>query len=104
MHHQPTRTFIPSADTIGLADRVAFEALVRRFRKKIAHIFFGHCHLPISGSLCGVGFTGLPATAPQQYPNFASQRFVPDPKAPPAYGVVFTEEATISTHVVWVEL
>lgn len=100
MHHQPGPTFVPSTDTIGLEDASAFADLLARQRGRIAHIFFGHCHMPISGSLAGVGFTGLPATAHQQYPNFADETFVTDWMAPPYYGVIFADEHTIATHIV----
>lgn len=100
MHHQPMQTYVPSTDTIGLEDASAFADLVARQSERIAHIFFGHCHMPISGSLAGVGFTGLPATALQQRPDFADEVFVIDSNAPPYYGVIFADEHTVVTHII----
>lgn len=102
LHHQPAPTFIPSADTIGLADQPELAALLARHQGKVAHMFFGHCHLPISGSLHGTGFTGLPATAIQQFPNFADARFIAAPEMPPAYGVILAQPGSIAVHTVTV--
>ena len=102
MHHQPGRVFIPSFDGIGLENAQAFQALLSRHRDRIAHIFFGHCHLPISGSLAGIGITGLPATATQQAANFATDDFVADLDAEPCYGVILVDGPNLACHTLQV--
>lgn len=102
MHHQPTPVFIPSIDTLGLDNPEALEAVLLKHRSRIAHIFFGHCHLPISGSLAGIGFTGLPATTIQQAANFDTTEFIADPIGEPAYGVIFVKGSNVVCHTVHV--
>ena len=104
MHHQPGRVFIPSSDTIGLVDGAAFEDVLARHRDRIAHIFFGHCHLPVSGSVGGIACTGLPATAVQQTANFADLAFIADDGAPPCYGVILADGANLACHTIPVRL
>lgn len=100
LHHQPAGLFMPSVDMIGLRNADAFGSFVSRHRTRIARLFFGHCHLPIGGSLHGVPISGLPATARQQYPNFADRRFIADPAADPVYGVVIAEGPILAVHTV----
>lgn len=102
MHHQPTRVFIPSVDTIGLDNPDDLKAILLKHQSQVAHIFFGHCHLPISGSLAGIGFTGLPATATQQAANFDTTEFIADPAGDPAYGIIFIEGSNVVCHTVHV--
>ncbi|HEY4202774.1 MAG TPA: metallophosphoesterase [Devosiaceae bacterium] len=102
MHHQPGPVFIPSSDTIGLDNAAALQALLQRHRHRIAHLFHGHCHLPISGSLNGIAYTGLPAIGPQQSPNFASTDFIADPGAPPCYGVIVADPSSLACHLITV--
>jgi len=100
MHHQPGPVFLPSADGIGLADQAEFTGLLARHGKAVAGIFFGHCHRPIAGSLMGVPMMGLPAVAPQMRANFATTDFIPEPEAPPQYGVILAAGGHIVCHTI----
>jgi 3',5'-cyclic-AMP phosphodiesterase len=104
LHHQPTRLFMPSIDSLGLEDAAQFQELLARHRQNIAHIGFGHAHLAISGSVRGIPFTGLPAISLQMQPNFASAEFIPTPDRPPFYGVIIANETSLVVHTVEVKL
>src|SRR5262249_19988879 len=54
MHPNPVPTHVAPIDEIMLRDADAFGAIVAAHRQRLAHIFFGHCPLPLSGSLHGV--------------------------------------------------
>ena len=60
IHHHPIPTHIVPMDRVILRDAEAFGAVVAEHRSKIAHIFFGQCHMPLAGS-----FHGVPVSAPR---------------------------------------
>ena len=60
MHHHPVPTHMGAMDRVILQDADSFGAVVAEHRNIIAHIFFGHCHLPLAGS-----FHGVPVSAPR---------------------------------------
>ena len=48
MHHPPMRVHSRPLDMIGLMDEALFRGALEGHRDHIRHIFFGHCHLPLS--------------------------------------------------------
>lgn len=91
MHHNPMPTFLAPFDTIGLAGAEAFRALLARHNSKVRHVFFGHCHLPLSGSVGGVACSSLRGTNHQSYPRYAERAMLSVADLPEAYGVVHLE-------------
>lgn len=100
MHHHPMPSHVPGDDVIGLLDPEPFRALVARYRNRIRHIFFGHCHLILSGSLAGVPTTSLRGTNHQGWPDFADPVLVTGADLAPMYGVVFVEPDHVAAHAV----
>ncbi len=101
MHHHPIPTHLGALDQIKLLDDVEFRALVGRFRDRIRHIFFGHCHLPLAGSCAGIPITSLRGTNHAGFPLFSETKLLCGSDLPEAYGVAFLNET--STTVVTVE-
>ena len=73
MHHNPMPTHLGPMDQIRLLDDAAFRQIVGRHRDKIRHIFFGHCHLPLGGSVAGIPATSLRGTNHASYPLFSEK-------------------------------
>lgn len=100
MHHHPLPTHVPAMDLIGLMASAPFRELVATHRKRIGHIFFGHCHLPLSGSLAGVPVSSLRGTHHQSWPDFAHPSLLSGGNLAPMYGVVFAEADHVTVHAV----
>ncbi|MGY3608436.1 MULTISPECIES: phosphodiesterase [unclassified Bradyrhizobium] len=100
MHHNPMPTHIAPLDQIRLLDDAAFRRLVARHREQIRHIFFGHCHLPLAGSVGGVPVSSLRGTNHASYPLFAETEVLCASDLPEAYGVVFLGEDYVTVHMV----
>lgn len=102
MHHNPVPTGIGPMDRIMLLDHTRFSAVVERHAARIRHIFHGHCHLPLSGSLHGVPFSAPRGTNHAGWPSFeAQQRLLSGSDLPEAYAVILADR--ISTMVCMVE-
>jgi 3',5'-cyclic AMP phosphodiesterase CpdA len=71
MHHNPMPTHLRPLDRMRLLGDAAFRQIVGLNRDKIRHIFFGHCHLPLSGSVGGVPASSLRGTNHASFPLFA---------------------------------
>ncbi len=100
MHHNPIPTHLMPLDTIRLLDDVAFRSVVARHARKVRHIFFGHCHLPLSGSTAGVPTTSLRGTNHAGIGRFSEQDVLLGSNLPEAYGVVFASADYVTVHMV----
>ena len=72
LHHNPVRVRVRNADAIGIVQLEALQELLRTNRDVIRHLFFGHCHFTLSGSVAG----GIPFSAPRSichpcWPDFS---------------------------------
>jgi len=100
MHHNPIPTHIDPVDQIRLLDDAAFREIIGKHKQKIRQIFFGHCHLPLSGSTAGVPTTGIRGTNHAGYPSFSEKELLSASDLPEAYGVVFVRSDYITVHMV----
>jgi 3',5'-cyclic-AMP phosphodiesterase len=100
MHHNPMPTHIASTDDIMLLDDVAFRRIVGRHRDKIRRIFFGHCHIPLAGSVSGVPVSSLRGTNHASYPDFTETDAAIAADLPETYGVVFLGDDYVTVHMV----
>ncbi|MEP0234489.1 phosphodiesterase [Roseibium sp.] len=100
MHHNPVPIGIAPMDKIMLQDAEAFAAVIARHAEKIAHIFHGHCHLPLSGSLHGVPFSAPRGTNHAGWPDFKAERSLSSSDLPEAYAVVLANETSTMVHMV----
>lgn len=89
MHHNPIPTYVAPMDSIRLLDDGPFRALVGDHRDQIRHIFHGHCHLPMNGSIHGVPVSSIRGTNHAGWPHYGEKRLLSGAALPEAYGVVF---------------
>jgi Icc protein len=71
MHHNPISVHVANADEIGLVQEAEFQAILKRYRDTIRHIFFGHCHFTLSGQVCGIPFSAPRSTNHVCWPDFS---------------------------------
>jgi 3',5'-cyclic-AMP phosphodiesterase len=100
MHHNPMPTHLEPMDRIRLLDDKAFRDIVGRHRDRIRHVFFGHCHLPLAGSVAGVPASSLRGTNHASYPVFSEKELLSASDLPEAYGVVFFGDDYVTVHMV----
>ncbi|NVN85282.1 MAG: phosphodiesterase [Rhodopseudomonas sp.] len=100
MHHNPMPTHLGPMDQIRLLDDAAFRRIVGRHRDKIRHVFFGHCHLPLSGSVAGVPVSSLRGTNHASYPLFSEAAMLSASDLPESYGVAFFGADYVTVHMV----
>ncbi len=100
MHHHPMPIGLAPIDSIRLSDDVAFRAIIGRHRDRIRHIFFGHCHLPLAGSVSGVPTTSLRGTNHQSYPLFREAKLLTSCDLPESYGVAFIADDYTAVHMI----
>lgn len=100
MHHNPMPTHLAPMDQIRLLDDAVFRQIVHRHRDRIRHIFFGHCHLPLAGSVAGVAATSLRGTNHASYPLFSETAMLSASDLPEAYGVAFFGADYVTVHMV----
>lgn len=100
MHHNPMPTHLTPMDQIRLLDDAPFRALVGEHRSKIRHIFFGHCHLPLAGSVAGVPASSLRGTNHAGFALFSEPKLLSASDLPEAYGVAFVGPDYMTVHMV----
>lgn len=101
MHHNPVPIGVAPMDTIMLRDADRFIQTVSPFRDKIAHIFHGHCHIPLSGSVAGISFSAPRGTNHAGWPDFSATRLLAAADLTESYAVIFASDK--STMAVMVE-
>ena len=91
MHHNPVATRIAPLDQIMLLDAERFTQTIAPYREKIAHIFHGHCHLPLSGNIAGIPFSAPRGTNHAGWPDFSADRLLSSSDLPESYAVIYAE-------------
>ncbi|MEL6647734.1 MAG: phosphodiesterase [Pseudomonadota bacterium] len=100
MHHNPVPTQVAPMDQIMLLDADRFAQTLAPHRAKIRHIFHGHCHLTLSGSLHGIPFSAPRGTNHAGWPDFAAERLLSAADLAEAYSVIFADAHTTLVHQV----
>ena len=101
MHHNPVPTHVVPIDQMMLCDADAFGAIVAAHRQRIAHIFFGHCHLPLAGSLHGVPVSSTRGTNHAGWADFSETRMLLAADLPEAYAVVTCASGSFTSTGSW---
>lgn len=73
MHHNPVRVHVANADVIGIINEKELQRLFKQYRDTIAHMFFGHCHYTLSGSVNGIPFSAPRSTNHVCWPDFSGE-------------------------------
>jgi 3',5'-cyclic AMP phosphodiesterase CpdA len=100
LHHNPVPTHVGPVDQIMLLDADRLGAILSPHRDKITQIFFGHCHVPISGS-----FHGIPVSAPRGtnhagWMNFGERDLLTSSDLPESYAVIIADGPSTTVHMV----
>jgi 3',5'-cyclic AMP phosphodiesterase CpdA len=98
MHHNPMPVGVKSADVIGLVQGEAFRAILRENRDIVRHIFFGHCHYILSGSVAGIPFSAPRSTCHPCVPDLENRDAVGYGPLPPTYDVCLIDEDHVVVH------
>ena len=100
MHHNPVPTHVAPMDKIMLLDADRFAETIKPHCAKIAHIFHGHCHLPLNGSLMGIPFSAPRGTNHAGWPDFGAERLLSAADLTEAYAVIFAKPESTIVHMV----
>lgn len=101
MHHNPTAVQVANADMIGIREEAAFKSVLRDYRDVIRHIFFGHCHFTLSGSVAGIPFAAPRSTNHVCWPDFSGNPMrMGYGEFQPSYNVVFIEGDDVVVHTI----
>lgn len=88
LHHNPVPMGMAAMDQIMLLDADRLGDVLDRHRAKVAHIFHGHCHLPLAGSFRGIPFTAPRGTNHAGWPDFGDTKVLAGSDLPEAYAVI----------------
>ena len=100
MHHNPVPMGIRPLDEIMQQDAGLLAETVRPYAHKIKHLFHGHCHLPVSGSFCGIPFSAPRGTNHAGWADFKATEFLASCDLPEAYAVAQMFEHGVMVHMV----
>ncbi|MEM6487855.1 MAG: phosphodiesterase [Pseudomonadota bacterium] len=100
MHHNPVPTHIVPKDQIMLLDAGAFADVLAPHAGRIRHIFFGHCHVALAGSLLGIPVSAPRGTNHASFPNFPDKTLLSRSRLPEAYAVAIATDTSITVHMV----
>lgn len=99
MHHPPGRLGLPMQDQDCLEKFEEFLSFLHA-KGSVRHLFVGHVHRPISGSLSGIPFTSMRSClyqAPSPWPSWNWSTFAPAAEAP-NYGVIELTDENVLVH------
>ena len=100
LHHPPIDTALPAFADIALDDIEAVDTCLSRHSEKVEAVFFGHCHMSVSGMVGRIPAFGLRSLIYQIMPNLADESFIVAPGLPPAYSVIVETGTGLALHVV----
>ncbi|SLN19508.1 3',5'-cyclic adenosine monophosphate phosphodiesterase CpdA [Pseudoruegeria aquimaris] len=100
LHHNPVPTGIGPMDEIMLLDADRLADAIARHKGKIAHIFHGHCHIPLSGHFRGIPFSAPRGTNHAGWPNFGAERLLAASDLPQSYGVILVAPEGTMVHMI----
>jgi 3',5'-cyclic AMP phosphodiesterase CpdA len=84
LHHPPQPLGLPMQDTDCMENGAAFLDLISKYTN-VKHLFIGHVHRPITGTLRGIPFATMRSVlyqAPPPQPDWTWDTFAPAPEAP----------------------
>lgn len=100
MHHNPVPLGIGPMDKIMQLDAKVMAEALAPHKGKVRHIFHGHCHLPLSGSCCGIPFSAPRGTNHAGWPDFTATEQLAASDLPEAYAVILTHGDDVMVHMV----
>ena len=71
LHHNPIAVHIANADQIGIVQERELQELLAAHRDTVRHIFCGHCHYTLSGTVRGIPYSAPRSTNHTCWPDFS---------------------------------
>lgn len=90
LHHPPVELGMPLLDPLGLEQKQRFLDLLTR-HGNVGHIFFGHVHRDIAGTVAGIPFTAQRGLHARFMLDLVGEEVVE--QAPPTYGIILIDAA-----------
>jgi len=100
MHHNPIPTHVGPTDQIMLQNRELFGSVIEKNQPKVSNIFFGHCHIPLSGTFYGVPVFAPRGTNHAGFANFKETTLLTTSDLPQAYAVIFFDQHSTTIHMI----
>jgi Icc protein len=100
MHHNPVTIGVLATDIIGLVQKKEFAAILRKHRDTVRHVFFGHCHMSLSGSIEGVPFSAPRSTSHPGWPEFEGRLAYGHGPIEPSYNVALIDRNSVVVHTI----
>lgn len=99
-HHNILDLGDPCSDELSLnrADQAELRSLLKLFQHKIRHVFFGHVHESLCGTMAGIAFSGVTSTVHQTIPNLAPSDKSPSGPLEPSYRVILLRGEDVVIH------
>lgn len=98
MHHPPISIGVPAFDLEGLSDRADLHRCIARHSSKIRGVFFGHCHMPVGGSVAGVPALCIPSLVSPSMPVFNRPVYRSNPTGAVGYSILLVEGPDFVIH------
>lgn len=99
LHHNPISVHVANADIIGIVQEAELVAILSAHAETIRHIFFGHCHFTLSGSVVGIPYSAPRSTNHPCWPEFSGdQDVMAYGDLDPNYNVCFLSEKGVVVH------
>lgn len=90
LHHPPVELGLPLLDPLGLEQPTRFLELLKR-HGNVGHVFFGHVHRDIAGTVAGIPFTAQRGLHARFVLDLVGEEVVE--QAPPTYAIVLIDAA-----------
>jgi 3',5'-cyclic AMP phosphodiesterase CpdA len=90
LHHPPVELGLPLLDPLGLEQPQHFLDVLTRYGN-VGHIFFGHVHRDIAGTVAGIPFTAQRGLHARFMLDLVGDEVVE--QAPPTYGIILIDAA-----------
>ncbi len=99
MHHNPLTVHVANADLIGIVQQKELREILRAYSDIVKHIFFGHCHYTLSGSVEGIPLSAPRSTNHPCWPEFSGDpRIMAYGPVAPNYNVCFLDTGATVVH------
>ncbi|MEM7462280.1 MAG: phosphodiesterase [Pseudomonadota bacterium] len=98
MHHQPIDVGVKNSDIIGLMEGEGFRQILMRYNRTVRHLFFGHCHYVLSGSVCGIPMSAPRSTNHPCVPDFSDSDSLGVAPSPATYNVCLIGDESVIVH------
>ena len=100
LHHNPVQIGVVAVDILALVQKKEFAAILTDHPGVVRHIFFGHCHMKLSGSIGGVPFSAAGSTSHPGWPEFQGRLAYGHGPIEPSYDVALVGAGSVVVHTI----